>query len=355
MNQTNVESSRLNTTIDYSVSVNFYLLLTTNVIAIALRTFIWIGMIKCQRKCYAFDVTCLVVSNFSYNVASFLWCVESLIRNVNYFKLSSNVCFLCYVIYARQIFWIVCNQSLILLSVNRMYIIHESLINHHLIRIDLKTTRRYALGRFRNQIYVHVTHFTLAFLFILVGYCAGFIRFRRFDDCSRGYNDKFYRTMIVLRDLLPCLSIFVIYMVILPVYVLRYKRRANMSIKANSVSRSIRMAVKYLIFSAFQILSLLVSTLINEFMLAKITQQQTVKNYSTMFEVEFGVFLNPTYVGQVWIEFVAWFYNILEKLNPLVLVYMHRYLFESIRQIICYESYDRSYIKSIFSSSKMNK
>jgi hypothetical protein len=318
-----------------SLSINFYLIIISDFIAILLRALLCIGMIKCQKQCYPFDVSCLIVANMSYNIAQFSWCIESFLKNIEPLKFSTSLGSLCcYLINSRQIFWILNNHSLVFLSFNRVYVIHQSLFNHKSLATNLNKSQS-CLQRWKFPLLFHSVHTSLVLFVHVLGYLTLSVQFSDYQKCNRLFRPDYYQKLIyILKNLIPCSLMVLNYVVIIPAYLILHKRHPDSEIQKKRTNKAIKISLQHFAYALCETTSWSMSVGINEFILSKIsisTSSASSRRLSSIFEISFGVLCNETVW---WLELIAWVYNILENFNPLILIFLHNRLFNSIKQIV---------------------
>lgn len=328
-----------------------YIILAFDFISLLIRLLLCIGMVKCQRKCHPFDVSCIIVANASFDLAIFSWIVESFIDSFDQIKLGNGFGFVCYIINSRQIFWILSNQSLVFLSFNRVYIIHQSLFNSKYI--IPKSTQTNAFERWKFPVAFHSLHFTLILFVHLFGYWTNSVRFKDWTKCSKSSTGSAYKTLIyILRTLLPCLLMVINYVIIIPGYMTWHLRQSRMKkystneINKKKVNKVIKLSFKHFIYTFFQTSSWLILAAVTEFILNRITGPPAPRNIVTMFETYFSALLDKqALVGVWWLEVIAWICMTLDCFNPLILIFLHKHLLNAIKGFL-------TPLKNIFSLPK---
>lgn len=317
------------------------IILLSDVSSLLIRLVLCIGMIKCQTKCHPFDVSCLVVANLSFSYGILSWIVESVIDNVNSIQLTSSLSFICYLINARQIFWILSNHSLVFLSFNRVYLIHQSLCNPTVV---IKKTST-GFQRWGFSIVFHTVNFLILLAYHLTGYFTNAVVFTDWSKCWKSTKSDTYKQLnYIFRNLVPCLAIAVNYVLIVPIYLIwhlkqsREKKSIQGDIQAKKESQVLRLSILHFIYTFFQASSWLISTAVTEFILKKDGSylSSSDPHTVTMFEMFFGTLNNEALIGVWWLELISWLYMILDSFNPLILIFLHKHLHRAIIEILVY-------------------
>lgn len=319
-----------------SISVDFYLVMLQDSISILIRSLIWLGMIRCRRQCYPFEVTCIVTACFSYNTAIALWLIESCLKNIDLFRLPCSLHFTCYVITARQVFWILNNHCLVFLALHRVYVVHQSVINTQFM------PKRGSLG-YKPSIAVHLIDAFLILLLHLSTYITHSLEYTDFEKCSRRTKPSFAyyeKSVLFLKSFIPCTVLFVSYVIIIPVYLKWSLTRGKMNDRTRShrVKRAVRLTIKFFVYTFLQILAWCMAAAINEFVVKKYAVKEKSRHLRAAFEVAFGTLVDERTSGIWWMEAITWFYCFLDGYNPIVFIFMHKHLLEAIKSIILFRN-----------------
>lgn len=324
----------------HPISIDFILFSIITVISSILNIIGILAVLKVHHKLYQIEVTSLVILWSSGIFGNILWLIDVCLRSIYHFNLTSQFTFICYVTYARQIFWVSRSHSFAIISINRVIILVNNLIVSKIV-----AKKKYS-SNFQKYKYTLLFHTLYFFIICCIFFPSYFVptlfRITNYKKCSRFWNDTYKLMFTIARNFVSPAITFINYLIITPIIVLIYfSRNRNNDMVRKRFRPTIILTIKLFFYSLFDLVSVI--TFFLTLYLSKYKISNTITNeeptYKYLIDIVLGLAIEADFVHSIWFNIFMWIYEICYSFHVAVLLILHNVIRKSIREIFGYNKY----------------